>query len=78
LIEACEDFVADEESCTKFVRCFGNIRIRFTCPPGTAWDSSIKTCIWIEQVEGCQRTKQQRKFGNYFLCFSLINNLEKY
>lgn len=64
LLEQCEDFAADQDSCTKFIRCFGNIRIRFTCAPGTAWEDSLKTCIWTEQVEGCQRVKQQRILGN--------------
>jgi hypothetical protein len=59
--QPCEDFTADQESCTKFIRCFGNIRIRFTCPPGTAWEDSLNTCVWIEQVQGCKRTNQQRK-----------------
>jgi hypothetical protein len=68
-IEECEDYVADEENCAKFIRCFGNIRIKFTCTPGTTWDDSIKTCVYAENVEGCQRVKQQRKLGNYFFCF---------
>ncbi|CAF2480711.1 unnamed protein product [Rotaria sp. Silwood2] len=59
--KACQDFSADEESCTKFIRCFQNLRIRFTCAPGTAWEDSLKTCVWIEQVEGCKKVKQQRK-----------------
>ena len=69
-LEACEDYVADSESCTKFVRCFANIRMRFTCPPGTAWEDSLKTCARTEQVEACQRTRQQRKTGNSFHLFN--------
>ncbi|UJR26457.1 hypothetical protein I4U23_007787 [Adineta vaga] len=59
--QACEDFVADANNCKKFVRCFGNVRIRFTCAAGTAWEDSLKTCIWVEQVEACKRVQQQRK-----------------
>jgi len=69
-IEECEDYVADEENCTKFIRCFGNIQVKFTCAPGTIWEDSVKTCIWAEKTEECQRVKQQRKLGNYFLLLS--------
>lgn len=66
-IEQCEDLVADGESCTTFIRCVGDIRIRFTCPPGTAWENSLKTCVYTEQVEGCRRVQQKRVFGNFIL-----------
>ncbi|CAF1035730.1 unnamed protein product [Adineta ricciae] len=59
--QACEDFAPDANNCTKFIRCFGNIRIRFTCAAGTAWENSLKTCVWTEQVEACKRVHQQRK-----------------
>ena len=72
-IESCEDFSADDEDCTKFVRCFSNLRIRFTCPPGTAWEDSLKTCVWIEQVESCNEIKERRSLGNSFLCFLIFS-----
>ncbi|CAF3682265.1 unnamed protein product [Adineta steineri] len=58
---SCVDFSADPADCTKFIRCFHNLRIRFTCPPGTAWEDSLKTCVWKEYVEACNgqpRAKQ--------------------
>ncbi|CAF4064985.1 unnamed protein product [Adineta steineri] len=62
--QACEDFAVDETDCTKFIRCFDNVRIRFTCTAGTAWEDSIKTCVSKEQVQACkQQVKQQRKFN---------------
>jgi hypothetical protein len=50
--------------------------MRFTCPPGTAWEESVKTCVGIEQVEACQRVKQQRKIGNDLLFF--VSQQRKY
>ncbi|CAF0902610.1 unnamed protein product [Rotaria sordida] len=50
--KTCEDFSADQD-CTKFIRCFHNLRIKFTCPSGTAWEDSLKTCAWKEYVESC-------------------------
>ncbi|CAF4568625.1 unnamed protein product [Rotaria magnacalcarata] len=58
--KVCEDFSADTGSCTKFIRCFYNIRIRFTCPSGTAWEESLRTCLSTEYVEKCQKINQQR------------------
>ncbi|CAF2052537.1 unnamed protein product [Rotaria magnacalcarata] len=58
--KVCEDFSADTGSCTKFIRCFHNIRIRFTCPSGTAWEESLRTCLSTEYVEKCQKINQQR------------------
>jgi len=72
-IEQCEDYVADQSDCTKFLRCFENIRIRFTCPSGTAWEEQVKRCVRKEQVQGCQQVKQQRKLGNYSLFFWITN-----
>lgn len=72
LTEQCDDLTADPESCTKFIRCISDIRIRFTCPPGTAWENSLKTCVYTEQVEGCQRVQQKRVIGNFILCMRLF------
>ncbi|CAF3717646.1 unnamed protein product [Rotaria socialis] len=58
--QICEDFSADAGSCTKFIRCFHNIRIRFTCPSGTAWEESLRTCLSTEYVERCQKINQKR------------------
>jgi hypothetical protein len=65
-VETCEDFSADQENCSKFIRCFYNLRIKFTCPPGTAWENSLKTCVLKEYVEACngQSQAKQRNLGN--------------
>ncbi|CAF1550461.1 unnamed protein product [Rotaria sp. Silwood1] len=61
----CEDFSADQD-CTKFIRCFHNLRIKFTCPPGTAWEDTLKTCAWKEYVESCnaQSPGDERKLAD--------------
>ncbi|CAF1175475.1 unnamed protein product [Rotaria magnacalcarata] len=51
--ETCKDYSPDPANCTKFIRCFHNLRIKFTCPPDTAWEDSLKTCVWKEYVEAC-------------------------
>lgn len=62
----CEDFSADAQNCTKFIRCFHNLRIKFTCGPGTAWEDTLKTCVWKEYVESCGDTRsvKQRVLGD--------------
>lgn len=64
----CEDYSPDPNNCAKFIRCFYNLRIRFTCPSGTAWEDSLKTCVWREYVEACDERQQikQRQLGKYF------------
>ncbi len=71
LLDSCEDFSPDPANCAKFIRCFYNLRIRFTCPPGTAWENTLKTCVWREYVEACdgQRQVKQRTLGNLFPIF---------
>jgi hypothetical protein len=70
-IETCEDFSSDPSNCTMFIRCFFNLRIKFTCPIGTAWEMSLKTCVWKEYVESCQtltRKVQQTELGKKRTC----------
>ncbi|CAF1436970.1 unnamed protein product, partial [Didymodactylos carnosus] len=50
--QQCEDFSADGD-CRKFIRCFSNLRVKFTCGIGTAWDKNLKTCVHREWVESC-------------------------
>lgn len=78
VIEGCIDFSADGGNCTKFIRCFYNLRILFTCPPGTAWEDSLKTCVWANAVAACNTVQKQRKIGiSYclFVCVLLITNI---
>lgn len=63
-LEECKDFSAVHGNCRKFIRCVENIRIRFTCPQGTGWEASIKTCMPKELVASCKKDVQQRKLGN--------------
>jgi hypothetical protein len=74
-VEKCEDFSADAENCTKFIRCFHNLRIKFTCGPGTAWENTLKTCVWKEYVESCGATRsvKQRVLGNELLCSRILS-----
>ncbi|CAF1195303.1 unnamed protein product [Didymodactylos carnosus] len=50
--QKCEDFSPDTD-CTKFIRCFHNLRVKFTCADGTAWEKDLKTCVHKEWVESC-------------------------
>ncbi|CAF1628166.1 unnamed protein product, partial [Adineta ricciae] len=58
---SCQDYSADSGDCTKFIRCFHNLRIKFTCPSGTAWENSLKTCVWKEYVESCGAQRQAKQ-----------------
>ena len=61
---SCQDYAADQNNCTKFTRCFHNLRIVFTCPAGSAWEDSLKTCVHSTYVDACKLVHhQKRKLG---------------
>ena len=68
-IEKCEDYSPDPANCEKFIRCFHNLRIKFNCPPDTAWEDSLKTCVWKEYVEACnvKNLANQRNLGRFIV-----------
>ena len=67
-LEACQDYAADQNNCTKFTRCFHNLRIIFTCPSGSAWEDSLKTCVHSNHVDACKLVHQEkRKLGKSFV-----------
>ena len=70
LILECEDFSADSNDCTKFFRCFKNIRIRFTCPPDSAWEESLTTCVGKNLVEACRQVKLPRRLGKFISLYN--------
>ncbi|XP_072760733.1 uncharacterized protein [Anoplolepis gracilipes] len=52
-----EGFFPNPNNCKKFYRCVqgqsGYQKYEFECGPGTAWDQSVQTCNYIEQVSSC-------------------------
>ena len=64
-LERCEDYGADQGNCTKFIRCYDTFRIKFTCPSGTAWEKSLKTCVQADLVESCKQIQQHRRLGEW-------------
>lgn len=51
--------VGDLTNCQRFVRCFHNLRVLFTCAAGTAYVPEMKTCVEKEQVKNCDDPKDR-------------------
>lgn len=79
LLDSCQDFQADPTDCRKFIRCFNNVQIKFTCPLGAAWESSLKTCVAIESVDSCKKV-QERRFckWNIFCLFLIMKKIDSF
>jgi collagen type IV alpha len=60
-----EGFFANSNDCRKFYRCVNNppgyIKYDFDCAPGTAWDQSLLTCNYIDQVATCKLGQNEVK-----------------
>lgn len=58
-----EGFYPNPNDCRKFYRCVKNLsgyqKYEFQCGPGTAWDQSIQTCNYMEQVISCLINKNE-------------------
>ncbi|XP_044016621.1 mucin-5AC-like isoform X2 [Aphidius gifuensis] len=63
-----EGFHPNPSNCRKFIRCVGVnkgfIKYDFDCGPGTAWDQSLLTCNYIDQVESCKSSGNPSDSGN--------------
>ncbi|CAF0823533.1 unnamed protein product [Rotaria sordida] len=46
----CHDFAGDRSNCQRFIRCFYNLRVVFTCASGTAYVPELQTCVAKELV----------------------------
>ncbi|CAF4293543.1 unnamed protein product, partial [Adineta steineri] len=51
--QECRDLVGDRSNCQRFVRCFHNLRVLFTCATGTAYVPELKTCVDKDLVKNC-------------------------
>lgn len=63
-----EGFFSDPSNCKKFYRCIqvqsGYQKYEFECGPGTAWDQSVQTCNYIEQVASCSMENNEIDQGS--------------
>lgn len=41
-----DGFFSDPVDCTKYYQCANNHPFHMSCPPGTEWDETQKTCEW--------------------------------
>ena len=57
--QQCRDFVGDRSNCQRFVRCFHNLRVLFTCAQGTAYVPDLQTCVATELVNDCDDSKNR-------------------
>ena len=47
---------ADEENCNTFWSCWAGEANKYECPPGLAYDSAQRVCVWADQVAACKKT----------------------
>ena len=66
--QQCRDLVGDRSNCQRFVRCFHNLRVLFTCAAGTAYVPDLKTCVEKDLVKNCNDSKDRiGKFDGLFI-----------
>ncbi len=78
--QQCRDYAGDRSNCQRFIRCFYNLRVLFTCASGTAYVPDLQTCVATELVNDCDDSKNRiGKFKYSFLtsiiiiCFWILN-----
>ncbi len=57
--QQCRDFTGDRSNCQRFIRCFHNLRVLFTCPTETAYVPELQTCVGKELVNDCDDSKNR-------------------
>ena len=57
--QQCRDLAGDRSNCQRFIRCFHNLRVLFTCASGTAYVPELKTCVAKELVKDCNNSKDR-------------------
>jgi len=57
----CRDFAGDLSNCQRFIRCFHNLRVIFSCPSGTAYVPELQTCVARELVIDCEDSKNREE-----------------
>ncbi|CAF3378373.1 unnamed protein product [Rotaria socialis] len=55
----CRDLVGDISNCSRFVRCFRNVRVLFTCTSGTLYSPKSKSCVDKSLVNDCDDPKER-------------------
>ncbi|MBX7224950.1 MAG: chitin binding domain-containing protein, partial [Chitinophagales bacterium] len=55
----CRDFAGDRSNCQRFIRCFHNLRVLFTCGSNTAYVPDLKTCVGKELVTDCSNAENR-------------------
>ena len=60
----CHDFAGDRSNCQRFIRCFHNLRVLFTCGSGTAYVPELQTCVGKELVTDCDDSKH--RIGKFY------------
>jgi len=71
--QQCRDFAGDRSNCQRFIRCFHNLRVLFTCASGTAYVPNLQTCVATELVNDCDDSKNRiGKFNIHFLIKIII------
>ncbi|CAF1627731.1 unnamed protein product [Rotaria magnacalcarata] len=55
----CRDLVGDMSNCSRFVRCFRNVRVIFTCTSGTLYSPKSKSCVDKSLVNDCDDPKER-------------------
>ncbi|UJR31039.1 hypothetical protein I4U23_018549 [Adineta vaga] len=57
--DLCRDFSGDLSNCQRFIRCFHNLRVLFTCASGAAYVPELQTCVSKELVDNCNDSKNR-------------------
>ena len=54
---------ADEANCNTFWSCWAGEANKYECPPGLAYDSEQRVCVWADQVAACKKAGTCRRSG---------------
>ncbi|XP_013785504.1 protein obstructor-E-like [Limulus polyphemus] len=54
----------DSKSCRVFYSCWNGEASRYECPPGLAYDSDQRVCVWADKVHNCG----QQEIAEGFVC----------
>ncbi|KAF0287645.1 Protein obstructor-E [Amphibalanus amphitrite] len=72
---------ADEANCNTFWSCWAGEANKYECPPGLAYDSEQRVCVWADQVAACKKSEKEGDFqcpaeGNGLGTYSLYAHQE--
>lgn len=52
---------ADDNNCNTFWSCWAGESNKYECPPGLAYDSAQRVCVWADQVKACKKEGKSRR-----------------